>query len=750
MEDPVAGKHIREYWAVVLRRRWAVYLCVAAATLVALVGSFLATPLYRATATLQIERQNPDILTFKNVAGVEYSYQAYADFYQTQYKILGSDAVARRAVRREGLTHHPYFEEATSETGLIALLRSLLRGSTGSAARDPEDVAAARLKARLEVAPIRNSRLVQVSWVAPSPELAARIANAVVDAYIQFNIEASYTTSDQATEFLVNQIGTLKKEIAAIEQRLQEYGESRRIVSIDDSNNITLKALSDISAKRTEALTVLAQKEAAYKAALASSPEALPEVLHSDLISRLKEEYASYEAEYSEKSRQFKDDWPGMQTLHSKLEQARERLDIEIREIARKVVLSAEAEYRKALSEVKSLDSLVTQQEDAAQRLKRDSVEFANLQSEVKKKREMLTSLIARENEMALSTRLKDMDATSSNVRVVDRARQPASPFRPAKKLNVLMGILLGLALGVSLAFFLDYLDNTIQSPAQIEKTAGLPALAAIPHHGVAAAPLSRARRREAATSAGAVDLVAYRDAHAGASEAYREMRTSILLSNPGHPPRQLLVTSAVPEEGKSATAVNLAVVMAQLGRRVLLVDSDLRRPRLHRVFGRDNGRGVSTYLSGLESELRRLTAPTDVQGLDLFPSGPIPPNPSELLNSEVFAEMGGKLIEAGYDHVIYDSPPALSVADPVIVASVVDGVILVLRAGRTPRESLRLAVSKFAQGGIRPIGVVLNDVDVQAHHYSHYKYYGRYYRTDSAQEEGAAGESSRHGAAGA
>lgn len=737
-EEAVTGRHLLEYWAVVRRRRWVVYLCAGAAVVLALVASFLATPLYRATATLQIERQNPDILTFKDLASVDYAWSAYTDFYQTQYKILASEAVARKTVQRLGLVNHPDFAGEKERRGLIARLRSLLPSKGGGARRDPVEAAAGRVGAGLEITPIRNSRLVTVSWVSPDPALAALIANGVVDAYIQFNIESSYTTSDQASEFLIGQIATLKKEIAAIEERLQQYGEAKRIVSIDDSSNITMRALSDVAQRRTEIRTRLAQKEAAYRAVTDSPPDALPEVLKSDLISRLKQEYASYEAEYSEKSRKFKDDWPGMQELRSKLDQAKERLDLETAEIARKVRLSAEAEFREARDELGNLDALVAQQEKAAQDLKRDSVEFASLQSEVRKKREMLNTLIARQNEMALSTRLRDLDATSSNIRVVDRARPPAAPFRPNKRVNLAMGLLLGIGLGVGLAFFLDYLDNTIASPAEVDALVALPTLAVVPRHGPHADPLSRVRRRAAPSASESVDLVSFRDGGAGVSEAFRELRTSLLLSSAGRPPRRIMVTSALPEEGKSATAINLAVVLAQMGRRVVLIDTDLRRPRLHRVFGRTNETGMSTYLSGLEPDLGRLVAPTGIERLDLVPSGPIPPNPSELLNAPIFADVGSSLVQRGYDHAVFDSPPVLSVADPVIIASVVDSVLIVVRAARTPRQSLKAAVDKFLQAGMKPAGVVVNDLDIDGHGYAHYRYryYGRYGRREATGDE--------------
>jgi capsular exopolysaccharide synthesis family protein len=723
MDATPRSRDLLDYWGVLKRRRGVIYLCVASVLLATLIGSFLVTPLYRSTVTAQIERQNPDILNVRELASTDYSWAAYADFYQTQYKILSSDAVARKTVDRLGLVSHPRFATGESTPSLYARLRALFPGTVAKVPADPVGVAATKLLAGLEIAPVRNSHLVRVSWVSPDPALAAEIANSVVDAYINFSLEAGYKTSDQASEFLVDQVAGLKREISQLETKLQGYGESKRIVSADDEGNITMKALSDIAAKRTQARTVLAAKEAAYHAAVATPAAALPEAQRSELISRLKQEYATYEAEYSEKAKLFKDEWPGMQQLRSKMEQAKERLDVEIEEIGKNVRLSAESEYRQAALEVRGLSTLLDDQQGAAQTLKRDAVEFKNLQTDVQKRRETLNALMTRQNEMALTTRLKDLDATSSNIRVVDRARPATAPFRPSKKLNLALGLLVGLGLGIAAALFLDSIDNTIASPAEIDRLVGLPVLAVVPHHGSAS---SRSVRRQEPALAETVDLVAHRDRSASASEAYRELRTAILLSNPGHPPRQIMVTSALPEDGKSSTAMNLAVVLAQAGRRVLLVDADLRRPRLHKVFGVDGARGLSVYLSGLESDPLALAQRTAVEGLDVLVSGPVPPDPSELLDSTTFATMGPRFLAGGYDHVVYDSPPALAVADPVIVSSVVEATIIVARAGRTARESLQRAVAKFVQAGTRPIGIVLNDLDAGRHGYGTYGYYGR------------------------
>ena len=725
--DAVEGIDLLSYWQILVRRRWVVYLAVLGLGLLALVASFLTTPQYRSTTTLQIARRSPEILNFKEVVTTDYAWAAYSDFYQTQYKIIGSSPVARIAVERLELTSHPDFSVSEGKPGWVARLKAMVPRKRGvTVERDGLDLAASRVLAALEVTPVRNSQLVRISWTHPDPILAAEIANAVADAYIHFSIESRYSTTEQAREFLIDQIGTLKREIAAIEDRLQEYGEAKRIFSVSDSTNLTLQGLQEISDQRTAAQTGVARAEAARQAVFDAGADALPEVLSSTLIARLRAEYAATEAEYTEKSRLFKDDWPELQTLGSKLERARERLELETQRIFGQVRAGADAAYQRAVREVENLDLLLVQYEQAAQRMKRDAVEFNNLQSEVRKKRETLDALLARQNEMALSTRLRDLDSTSSNIRVMERAQPAAAPFRPNTRLNLAVALALGLAIGVAGALVLEHLDNTINSPAELERVLSLPVLAVIPRYGGSPRPFGRVRSPGPSAAPGSsIDLVAARASRSGVAEAYRGLRTSILLSNPGRPPRQIVLTSALPEDGKTTTALNLAIVLAQLGRRVLLVDSDLRRPRLHRALAVENRRGVSTFLSGLADDPHKLVVPTGIDNLDVMPSGPIPPNPSELLNSPIFARLGTELLERGYDHILFDSPPVLSVSDPVIVATTADSGILVVRAGRTPRQSVRLAVARLSRTGGASFGVVLNGFDAAAHAEQYQYYYG-------------------------
>lgn len=742
MELPLSNTHLLDYWAILVHRRWVLVLTLLTFVVVALIATFTTEPLYRATTTLHIERKSPDIFTFQDLGQSEVSWTAYADFYQTQYKILSSPAVARRAAERLEWASQPAFT-TTAEPGLLARIKQLIPRSAPKVKVDvdPLDAAAAQILAGTEVQPERNSQLVHVSWVSGDPMLARDVANALAAAYIGYNIQAQYATTDQAQEFLVDQIAKLKGETASIESELQSYGEKNRILSLDDSNNITLAAVMDTAQKRTVAQTRLTQAEASLSAVQQTDPAALVEVLESDLIARLRQEYAGYEAEYSEKARRFKDDWPGMQVLRSKLDQARERLDMEVERIAGQVRATAATERDTAMEEVRGLEQLLLTQEHAAQKLRRDGVEFANLNSEVTKKRDTLDGLVQRQIEMSLSSQLKDLDSTSTNIRVVEQARAPSAPFSPNPKRNLVLALMLGLATGVGFAFLLDYLDNTITTLSQLSAAVSLPLLAVIPRHRDVAAGRKQHGALAAATD---FDLIAHEESRAVVSEAYRELRTAILLSNPGEPPRRLMVTSALPQEGKTATAINLAIVLAQLGRRVVLVDTDLRRPRLHKALRKENRRGVSTFLSGLEQDVLGLVVGTGIEHLDLLPSGPIPPNPSELLDSTRFAQLSDDLLAAGYDHVLFDSPPSLSVSDPVIIASQVDVGILVVRAAKTPRQSVRLAAEKFRHTGHAKMGVVLNDLDAdrQGAAYYRYQYYGSYGETVASDEATSAGGS--------
>ncbi len=732
-------QHLNKLWNVVVKRRWAVIITVVAVMTVALFWSLLATPLYRSTATIQIERRGPDILNFRDISRMDYSMTAYMDFYETQHQILRSDEIARRASKRLGLSSAT--EGTAAEPSLLdrlAKVRNLIprKGSTQPPSR--EDMGLAQVKAGLSITPSRTSQLVEIAYSAPDPEMAARVANAVTDAYIEYNMESSTNTSAGASEFLIDQIETLKLETHRMEEELQDYGEAKNIVSMDDNSNITLRALSDIAAQQTAAKARLAEKKAFLSATKDTPPAALPQIQESELILHLKQQTSTLEGEINRMQGRFKEGWPELQAMQSKYDLLKTRLGEEIDAIAATTLEAAEAEHLKASKEVENLDALLLKAEENAQNLRRDTIDYGSLLAEVEKKRETLRSLLARQDEMQISSSLSDPKIKLTNVRIVERARAAGVPYKPNTKKNLAYALIGGLLLGLGLTFLLDFLDNTVDSTRDLEELIRLPVLASIPRVSSQERSILPVSRKKAGSYPGGsqVELITHRDAMSPVAEAYRDLRTAILLSGAGKPPRSITITSAMPGEGKSSTILNLGIVLAQLGKRVVVVDSDLRRPRLHLALDQPNEAGASTYLSGMETDVKLLIQPTVVENLEFLPSGPIPPNPSELLDGPVFTRLLQALKAAGYDHILLDAPPVLAVADPMILASIADCSLLVVRAGSTPKQAIRHSTDKFRKSDIRLVGAVLNDTETSL---PDYRNYPRKYSELSSHSSGGA-----------
>jgi capsular exopolysaccharide synthesis family protein len=340
--------------------------------------------------------------------------------------------------------------------------------------------------------------------------------------------------------------------------------------------------------------------------------------------------------------------------------------------------------------------------------------------------------------QISSSINLSDPNNNLTNVRVVQRAKPATVPYKPNTKKNLTLSLLLGFLFGLGLTFLLDFLDNTVDTSRDLEELIRLPVLASIPKVVLSERSILPVSRKKVGnkTAETKVGLIAHHDAKSPAAEAYRDLRTAILLSGAGKPPRTITVTSAVPGEGKSSTILNLGIVFAQLGKRVVVVDSDLRRPRLHLSLEQPNDAGASTYLSGMSTRIEELIQPTMVNHLDFLPSGPQPPNPSELLNGPVFGKMLVALKEAGYDHILLDAPPVLAVADPMILASIVDCTLVVIRSGSTQKQAIRHCIDKFRKSDIRVIGAILNDTEVRRAEYRQYTH--KYYKEQSRSSGGA------------
>jgi capsular exopolysaccharide synthesis family protein len=575
----------------------------------------------------------------------------------------------------------------------------------------------------LEVRPIRNSQLVTVSFTDRDPQLAADIANAVAEAYIQFKMNARYDTTGKAKEFLAKDVARVQAEISELQRQLQEYGVENEILGLSDgARDISEQALADLNERYTEAKSQLATAEARNISVHSAPPEALSEVVNSPLIAHLRQEQAELQRRHSQMAERFNDEWPPLQQLEEELAQVRRQLDDETESMAGRIRAIAAADYERAERNLANFEEQYEQQKREVQRVNLVAIEHANLKSQIETKRKVLSDLVARKNQTEASFRLKDTQ--TSNIRVVDRAATPKFPIRPRKAFNLMLSIIIGSGAGMLLALFLDHLDNTVKSEADIQRVTELAVLGHVPLTRSLKLVGEESEKKEEPTLTAQLDFASQADPRSNFSEAFRNLRTSILLATPDHPPRHIAITSCGPGEGKSTVALNLAIVLTQLGRRVLLVDADLRRPRLHETMRVSNKEGLSNFLSG-NVTLESLVQETGVPELKIIISGPIPPNPSELLGSPRLQALLDRFQqEDQFDHIIFDSPPLLSVTDAAILSSLVDSTIIVIRSGDTSREELAQSDLKLKRSHANVIGAVLNAVSEESGYY-----YGRYRR---------------------
>ena len=721
---------IREYWHVLKKRRWTIYTVVIILVITVTIGSFITKPTYKATATLQIERENPRVLSSEEIFAIDASQQ---DFYQTQYKLIQSRSLARRVIKKLNLTSHPEFSSG-SKVGILGRIRNIFRRDKGEKSEESGDPYTGFINAfssRLEVEPIRNSRLAEISFISHNPRLSAEVINAVAEGFIEANLEAKYYASREAHDFLSKQIEELKKDVAVKEEEMQQYAGQKGIIAMKGDENIIISKLADLNAEYTRAQTERIAKESYYNQMKNASPDSIPEVLRNPVIQDLKKEYARLEREYAQKSERFKADWPEMVRLKTEFDNTKQRLDKEVNDIVTKVSKSAESEYEAALARERALKEMLDKQKAEAIDLQRNSILYTTLKTEVENKRKLLDSMMKRGDEAGVSAELRDLG--TSNIRIVDRAEIPQAAYRPRKRLNIMLSIFVGLMLGTGLAFFFEYLDSSLKNKKDVERYLNLPTLAIIASlDGLKSSKAYRYGYRSyygdesSEEPPKSIEKITQTNPMSSISESYRSIRTSLLLSSPESPPQVILITSSQPSEGKTITAVNLAITLTHLDKRVLLLEGDMRKPKLARIFSINKDPGITNFLTqGID--IVNIIKKTDIPNLFVIPSGPLPPNPAELLSSTKF----DALLEAcrgTFSHIILDSPPLLAFTDAQLLGNKVDRVILVVKGGDTPREAVMLGKEKLNNAKI--VGVVLNNLDViEYHHYCrHYYYYGKKY----------------------
>jgi capsular exopolysaccharide synthesis family protein len=751
-------------WLHVLRRRWMLLAAAAVIGLGSAAAHYAMTPnQYVATAVLQIERRSLTPLVGSQTPWLEDWWNM--EYYPTQYKLLESRGLAERVVQNLRLAEDPFFNPGGKPLHVNA------EGAAHTAEADLADLTALgglanRLRGGLEVDPIRQTQMVTLTYRSTNPEFAARAVNGFAEAFIDWGIENRSTTAGNASTFLTSQIETLKKEIGDKEAQLQNVSRTSNIVELESGSNVTMQRLEALNKSYSDALRNRIEKEAFYRELLSGPKEAIAESQSDGLVTDLKRKQLEMERDYEIGLKTYKKDFPKMLELEAAIGKGRQHLAGVVEEMVDKARKTSYAEFQTALreergllEEMRGLKSEVLDESSA-------SAEYRNLTLEADTRRNLLDQVLKAQSETDVTARLQG--TRESNVRIVDRALAPGGPAGPNLKQDLSSGLLIGLLAGLGLVLLLEYMDRTVKTAEQLERLLGLPALAVIPditdtgssyyggyrsygYGGGAEAGTGgtggtggKASRRwlekkKSDTAVSRIELVPHEGPRLAVSEAYRSLRTALLLSS-AHELKVVAVTSAVASEGKSATATNLGVVMAQLGRRVLIVDADLRKPRLHEVLQVSNRAGLVSYLTG-NADFESIISRTSVPNLFVIPAGPNPPNPSELLASDRMQELV-RVARSRFDFVVIDTPPILPVTDAALVGALVDGVTLCLRAGKVTRDEARACRDRLQFAGIKVLGVVLNRHSAAQGGYSgkRYKMYETYGVSSAGANEPKAG----------
>ena len=702
--------HLYDYLLILRKHQWLILSFLLTVVTVVSIATFRMRPVYIAKATIEIDRENNNILPFQGTDPYD-SMMDLDNYIETQSKVLTSETLALQTIRNTGLAANPEFSAGGIPSEAIAT------GSLANQKRPPE---VAAFLGSLSVKRIPSSRLMEVSYESTDPVLAARILNAHLENYKAQNIQSRYEATLEATRFLTSQLNELKLTVKQSEDARINYERQNQIWSVDDKSNITSQRLADLDKQLTDAQGETLKKQALYEYAKAGDIDAVPEIRGDPLLQDLQKKRADLAVQYTEALNQYGPNFPKVQRLQAQMKE----VDDQIARESKGIVLQLESDYREAKQREGLIRQALELQKAETNNMAEKMVQYNILKRESEADKTLYEGLLTKLKEAGISEGLK-----SSNLRVVDPAMIPSFPARPAKARNIALAFLVGLVGGIGLALLREYLDNTVKTPDDIETLTRLPSLAVVPAFGDSAGRNRRMGIFGGASTNGhekRIELVAQHLPKSQMSEAFRALRTALLLSQPDHPPQVILVTSALPREGKTTAAANLAVTLAQLGDKTVLVDADLRKPGVGRLLNLGTGKyaGLSSYLAGV-STLDLVTVPhSAIPNLAAIPTGPLPPNPADLLSSHKLADAIAEL-RTKYKFVVIDSPPIMAATDAVILSVQADGVLLVVRSGETPKEAFTRTCDLLTSVKSRLLGVVLNAVDASApDYYYSYRYY--------------------------
>jgi len=744
---------IRQYIAVLLRRRWTILAIVVIVLFTATLSVFTRVPLYMATATVEISSSRPNVTPFRESERRQFWYQA-RDFISSQINVLKSRALAERVVERLELEDHPeYFEVPKRRFAslnpkllmgrIVGGVRGVISGVMNAIFAPQGDVEGVKkgylsaskmsekerlammIRGGLSAAPLkRESNVIAISYVSPQPALASKIVNAAVEEFISLDMDRNIKAARLGKLYLEREIAKIQAKLEESEEKLNKFTRRNDIVFLNkvssrgEGEDLITAKLSNIIQELSTVQAKRVHMESLYEQSL-QSPESLPRIRQDPALTSLKQELNTLEAKYSNLSVTFTKEYPEVKRLLKQMGAVKQ----EIAQEKKRILASIKTEYLTVSRQEELLKKALKEQKAKASDLKQKAIDYNILKREVETNRRIYDLLLQRAKEMEVQA-----GAVISAIKPVDFAAVPWAPFSPRRARTLFLALMVGLMAGVFLAFFLEYLDNTVKSPEEVERLLRLPILGAVP------SITFKKRKGEDRDEEKLVSLFAVNSPRSPAAEAFRMVRTSLMLAAPGEPPKAVLVTSPQMGSGKSFVSSNLALAYAQMEAKVLLVDCDLRRARLHKFLNFKANPGLSNYLAG-RVDLGQVTH--EVKGvmgdgltMDFIPAGTVPPNPVELLNSKAFVHLL-ELLKGMYDHIVIDSPPIMGFADALVLSRVVDGTLLVIRDQQTPRQAARYARDQLIQVGGRVLGVVVNDVKVERGSYYYGKYSGYYYYYD-------------------
>jgi len=764
-EEATSGyNRLHEYWRSVRKHIWLVIMILVLVTSLTAVYMSRQPDVYESLSQVQVNLETADNPAIGALKGNSiYLNNTYQDptYFNTQLTILTSASLLGRVARTLDLEHnqaflHPQSAQTGSLWGSLKALLGVKKSNPlpkppteyklqPSSAISSDDVAETNryqpyveaLQGGLSVKQLTDTRIIEIRFRHQDPEVAEKVNNMVAETFVVSNLEQKTLTSQSSGDFLQKRIADLQSGIRHDEEQLINYAKSHQILSLDPSQNTVVDRLSGLNKQLLDAENDRKTAEAAYRAALAPGAlAAQAEAINTGTansgadatakLAELKQKKAQLLLEYTEKYPEVRDLTQQIAMLEKQVEQSRASSQSMVR-------TNLETRYRQAEQKEQALRKAFEKQRGETLSQNEAAVQYRIIQQEIETNKSLLDGLLqrAKENDVILA-------GTPNNIRIVDRAALPKSPVGPKRRQAILLAAMFSLILGVALSRYLDYLDDSVHTSDDVENFLRLPALAVIPSLG------GSTRRRLLSAMPGGQkngshgeELLLNASHRSPLAEAYRQLRTSVLLSAAGGAPRTLLVTSSQPGEGKTTTVVNTAMTLAQTGARVVIIDADMRRPRQHSVFNLDNRAGLSSLLASQlsEAEMLALVQHHEESGLYVLTSGRIPPNPAELLGSDQIRRLI-RVLEANFSHIVIDSPPVASFTDGVLLSSVADGVLLVVHGGSASRHIVRRAKQLLADVGAKIFGVVLNNVTVSRHDYYYNRSYEKYYSAAEAEHD--------------